>query len=100
MEDDLEPCKYCGRLVLAGPACCWGMAQDMKAYWATPEYVALVDRLHREGAAAKAQRKAIKRQCRLDKLRARGYDAPIDGDKQDQARANASAWEGMIDRRE
>ena len=96
--NDPPPCPHCGRCVLAGPACCSGMAADIRAYESTPKHLAWKQQQRKEGAAAKATRKAAKRQRSLDKRAARGY--PINCDAQDRARVDASAWEGMIDRRE
>lgn len=92
---DEEPgCEFCGRVVLAGPPCCDKAYQkaraDRQAMINSPEYQARQKEERATFKQAKAARQAAKRQRRLDRMNT------VPWDEQDQARVEASEWEGMV----
>lgn len=85
---DEPACQYCGRVVLCGPPCCDQAYADWQTYLKSPEYLEQLKQHRTALKQAKAVRRCAKRQRRLDRMS--GWDA------QDQARVEASEWEGMI----
>jgi len=81
--EDPPPCRHCGRCVFCGPPCCDGMAEDIKAWQNSPEYLELVRKQKEEGKRAKAERKAAKKLRRQKQLAERN-NPPIHSNLQPQ----------------
>ena len=67
---ELDPCKSCGRLVLAG-YCCERARQDALRAMSAPEFVAMMKASRAKAIAEKAGRKAAKRERRRFRLAAK-----------------------------